>query len=417
MKLTAEQRIERTHVSLMRDKDFCLFSGVFMIGKVEVSDVIPTACTNGKDVMYGRSFVDALNDKELAFLVLHEAMHKAYRHLLVWENLAKEDPRLANLAMDYVINLQLVDYNKPDVIQMPRDEEGELMGALDERFRGMDTKEVFDILKEEQKHPTKPKSGEGEGGGQGDGTGDGAGQPDNKSKSLDDHDWENAKEMTEEQKEELSREVDRALREGAILAGRMSGDVPRHIEELLHPKVDWKEALREFVKTAMMGRDNSTWRRPSKRFIGMNVVMPSAYSEKMGRIVVGIDTSGSIGSAELSQFLGEVKSICDEVVPEGVDLLYWDSSVAGHEVYNGHEVTNLVDSTKPKGGGGTEPDCVPKYMKEKSLMPQCTVMLTDGYFYGDGCGNWSEVSSPVLWCVKGNRSFVPTVGKSVYVEV
>ena len=96
MKLTAEQRIERTHVSLMRDKDFCLFSGVFMIGKVEVSDVIPTACTNGKDVMYGRSFVDALNDKELAFLVLHEAMHKAYRHLLVWENLAKEDPRLAS---------------------------------------------------------------------------------------------------------------------------------------------------------------------------------------------------------------------------------------------------------------------------------------------------------------------------------
>jgi predicted metal-dependent peptidase len=416
MKLTAEQRIERTHVQLMQDPDFCLFSGVFMIGKVEVSDVIPTACTNGKDVSYGRSFVDSLNDRELAFLVLHESMHKAYRHLLVWEKLAKENPRLANLAMDYVINLQLVDYNKPNVIQMPKDSEGNYMGALDERFRGMDTKQVYDILKNEMQD--QPEDGQGGQGGQGTGQKSGAGgQPDGKSKSLDDHDWENAQEMTQEEKEDLSREVDRALREGAMLAGRMKGEVSREIQELLHPKVDWKEALREFIKTAMMGRDNSTWRRPSKRFIGMNVVMPSSYSEKMGRLAVGIDTSGSIGGAELSQFLGEVKAICDEVAPEAVDLMYWDSHVASHEVYEGHQVADLVSSTKPRGGGGTEPDCVPRFMREKQLSPQCTVMLTDGYFYGDGCGDWSQVSSPVLWCVKGNRSFVPTVGKSVYVEV
>jgi predicted metal-dependent peptidase len=416
MKLTAEQRIERTHVQLMQDPDFCLFSGVFMIGKVEVSDVIPTACTNGKDVSYGRSFVDSLNDRELAFLVLHESMHKAYRHLLVWEKLAKENPRLANLAMDYVINLQLVDYNKPNVIQMPKDNEGNYMGALDERFRGMDTKQVYDILKNEMQD--QPEDGQGGQGGQGTGQKSGAGgQPDGKSKSLDDHDWENAQEMTQEEKEDLSREVDRALREGAMLAGRMKGEVSREIQELLHPKVDWKEALREFIKTAMMGRDNSTWRRPSKRFIGMNVVMPSSYSEKMGRLAVGIDTSGSIGGAELSQFLGEVKAICDEVAPEAVDLMYWDSHVASHEVYEGHQVADLVSSTKPRGGGGTEPDCVPRFMREKQLSPQCTVMLTDGYFYGDGCGDWSQVSSPVLWCVKGNRSFVPTVGKSVYVEV
>jgi predicted metal-dependent peptidase len=151
MKLTAEQRVERTHVQLMQDPDFCLFSGVFMIGKVEISDVMPTACTNGRDVIYGRAFVESLNNKELAFLVLHEAMHKAYRHLMVWQKIAKENPMLANLAMDYVINLQLVDYNKPDIIQMPRDKEGNLMGALDEKYRGMDTKQVFDLLKQETK--------------------------------------------------------------------------------------------------------------------------------------------------------------------------------------------------------------------------------------------------------------------------
>jgi len=408
MKLSAEKRIERTHVMLMRDKDFCLFSGVFMVGKVEVSDVIPTACTNGKDVVYGRAFVDGLNDKELAFLVLHEAMHKAYRHLMVWQKIAKENPLLANLAMDYVINLQLVDYNKPDVIQMPRDKDGNLMGALDEKYRGMDTKQVYDLLKQEMEN--QPESGDGDGDGQG-------GQGDGKSKCLDDHDWENAQEMSEEEKEKLAGEIDQALREGAMLAGKMNGNLSKEMDELLHPKVDWKEALREFIKTAMMGNDRSTWRKPHKRYIGMNIVMPSYHSEKIGRIAVGVDTSGSIGSAELSQFLGEVKSICDEVKPEGIDLLYWDSRVAKHEVYNGNEVETLTDATKPAGGGGTEPGCVPQYMTKNNLIPECTVMLTDGYFFGDGCGDWSGVNSPVLWCVKGNKSFVPSVGKSVYVEV
>ena len=63
-KLSAEQRIERTHVQLMKHKNFALFSGLFMIGKVSVDDKTATACTNGLDVRYGRAFVDRLNDKQ-----------------------------------------------------------------------------------------------------------------------------------------------------------------------------------------------------------------------------------------------------------------------------------------------------------------------------------------------------------------
>ncbi len=53
-KLTAEQRVQRAHVSLMKNPNYCLYSGVFMVGKVEIKDDVPTACTNGRDVMYGR---------------------------------------------------------------------------------------------------------------------------------------------------------------------------------------------------------------------------------------------------------------------------------------------------------------------------------------------------------------------------
>jgi hypothetical protein len=144
--------------------------------------------------------------------------------------------------------------------------------------------------------------------------------------------------------------------------------------------------------------------------------MPSAESHKAEMFVLGIDTSGSIGRAELSQFLSEVKSICEEVTPETVEMLYWDSRVAARETYTGADVVNIVDSTKPRGGGGTTPSCVPKYMHEQFIRPQCVIMLTDGYFGSEGCGDWSLATAPVLWCVKGNKNFVPTVGQTVLVE-
>jgi hypothetical protein len=70
-KLTAEQRVQRAHVAMMNDPKYCLYSGIFMIGKTEVDDNTPTACTNGRDVKYGRKFVDKLTEQELRGLILH----------------------------------------------------------------------------------------------------------------------------------------------------------------------------------------------------------------------------------------------------------------------------------------------------------------------------------------------------------
>ena len=206
------------------------------------------------------------------------------------------------------------------------------------------------------------------------------------------------------------------MREGSILAGKMKGNVSRGIFELLHPKVDWKEAMRDFIKVAIRGGDESTWRRPNRRMLANNLIMPNTESRKAKTIAVGVDTSGSIGGELLSMFMSEFNAICEEVSPECVELLYWDSHVAKHETYRDAEVANAVKSTKPAGGGGTEPECVPKYLIEKRIEPQCVVMLTDGYFYGGGDGNWAGIDAPVLWCVKGNTEFVPTVGKCVHIE-
>ena len=417
-KLPAEKRVERAHAQLMRHPNFCLFSGVFMIGKTSVSETCPTASTNGRDVTYGRAFVDKLDDKQLAFVVVHEAMHKAYRHLTVWKDIAKENPRLANAAMDYVINLQIKDSDPAaSIVSMPKDEDGNLIGLLDEKYRGKDTKQVYDLLKQQMQDGggghSDGGSGSPAGGQQGNQQNDDA---QGGGENFDEHDWDGASELSKEEEEELIKEIDNALREGAILAGKMKGKVPRGIDELLHPKVDWREALREFVKTHTRGGDQSTWRRPNRRYLGIDIVMPSAVTEKAELFVLGVDASGSIFGKIMAQFMGEVKSICDEVMPEAVELLYWDSHVAARETYRGAEVEQLVNSTKPRGGGGTNPECVPKFLEAERIAPQCIVMLTDGEFYGDGGWHeWSRVNAPVLWCVVGNKNFVPKHGQSVYV--
>ena len=407
-KLTAEQRIEKVHVKLMRHRNFCLFSGLFMVGKVTVDETTPTARTNGVNVNYGRAFVDSLTDKQLAFLILHENMHKAYRHLVVWEKLWKKNAQLANMACDYVINLQIFDYDpQGNEVEMPTDANGEALGLIDEQYRGMDAHQVFILLEKQQQ---QKKSG-GNAQGSGDESSEGKG-----GQGMDDHDWENAQEGTPQEQEQIAKDIEGALRQGAILAGKMGGNVSRDINELLTPKVNWKDALRDFVKTSTQGKDQTTWRRLHKRYIGMDIIMPSTYDEKVGSIVVAVDTSGSIGGEELAQFLSEVKSICDEVSPEKIDLLYWDTNVAGHETYMGAELASLTETTQAKGGGGTSPECVPFYMKEKNLEPECVIMLTDGYIDRQDPNDW-QIGKPIMWCIKGNKHFdIDVVGKVVHVE-
>ena len=109
MVMNEERRLQKAKITLMRNEKFALFSGILMVGRTSVDDNIPTACTNGRDEKYGREFIKKLKDPELAFVVMHEGMHKAYRHLTTWKKLHDENSRLANAACDYVINLQLKD--------------------------------------------------------------------------------------------------------------------------------------------------------------------------------------------------------------------------------------------------------------------------------------------------------------------
>ena len=395
--MNAERKLAKVKIALMRNPKFAFWSGILMVGKTSIVDGLPTAATNGRDEMYGREFVEKLGEKELAFVILHEAMHKCYRHLTTWRKLWEEEPMLANAAMDYVINLELADLGKATGVLAFPVIDGKQLGLLDEKYRGMNTKQVFDLLKQQcQGGQGAQVSGEGSG--------------------LDEHDWEGAGELSDEDKKVLEKEIDRAIRQGVLAEKRVgsgAGGRSLELEDLLNPQVNWREVLREYVKSICSGKDASSWRKVNRRFLSSDTYMPTLVSERVGHLVVAVDTSGSIGGRELSNFLSEVKSIAEEVTPDKVDLLYWDGEVAGHEEYDSNTVANIIDSTRPRGGGGTSPSCVSRYLREKSIKPECIIMLTDGYVGNDWGVDWE---APVLWVVAGNSSAVAATGQTIHIN-
>jgi predicted metal-dependent peptidase len=409
--LTVEQRLDKAVVAIMGHPRYVALAGVLMIGERGVRDDVPTACTNGRDEYYGRAFVDGISDTQLRFVILHECYHKMYKHLTTWKHLSDKCQMTANMACDYVINLQIINDNQDGFAT------GIKGMCIDEKYRGMDSQQVFDLLYEENQQ----QQGQGSGG-EGDDTGDNesdseGGQPSspgarNGQQPLDEHDWEGAQSLGEEEKKELAKEIDEAIRQGAMSAGKMGSGGERTVADLLEPQVDWREVLREFITSTCSGSDYATYNRPNRRMMHRGIYMPSGVSEQVDELVVAIDTSGSIGDQEVAIFLTEIKAICETVHPKCVRILYWDTQVCSEEKYDTHELDKLIQSTKPTGGGGTDVNCVTSYMKDNNITPQAAIVLTDGYLYS----GWSTWSCPVLWTILDNKQAVPDCGKTVHIK-
>ncbi len=127
------QRIEATHIDIARHKEFTRMSGVAMIGEVKFSDSMPTAATDGRDVIYGNKFCADLTRKQLRYLVLHENGHKLLHHCTEYKALAQKYPRHMPRAADYVVNA-LIESLDPTLqfVERPTDDL-----LIDQRFADM----------------------------------------------------------------------------------------------------------------------------------------------------------------------------------------------------------------------------------------------------------------------------------------
>ena len=419
-----ETRVKKAHIALMKHPETALYSGVMLMGKSTVVDEgCPTAYTDGVNKVYGRKFLEGVDtEPKVRGLVLHENLHVALKQLPRGKDMFDENQRMANIAADFVVNGIIenikgtVNGSSERIVDLP---DG---GVFDPMFDNWSMREVYNYLKKHCKSGGKGKGQGGKGGGQGsvpsgDGNEDGDGEGDTitingKTYDLsnsDQHDLGNLKDLTHEQVKEINDAIDRALREGGMLAGRMGAKVPRAISDLLEPKVDWRDEMRDFVTSAIKGKDEFTWRKLNKRNLVNDILSPSVENETIGELVVSIDTSGSIGSEQITEFATELVSICELCSPDKVRVLWWDTDVHGEQVFEG-DYANIAQLLKPQGGGGTHVSCVNHYINEQKINAECVIVFTDGYVESDIAWN---IPSPTLWMVTECKSFAPPVGKLV----
>lgn len=400
-------KLKKAHIDLMRHPETCLYSGIILLGESSVVENCPTAYTDGKNKRYGRAFIENMPMPQLRGLVMHENLHVMLMHIPRHKDLIKQDPRLANIAMDFADNDIIMELSKkhPDFIQLPD-------GALyDAKYHDWSVRQIWDDLKKRSEEEQDPQDGDGKPGGSGNG------QPSDNvrdMKSLDEHDSTAVDEMDEEEAEGLGKVVNEAISEGAIIAGRFGVKLPRNIQDMMSPRVDWREELRDFVSEATSGRSDYTWRNLNRRRLAEDLYLPSIESERIGEAVIANDTSGSISNELLAMVGSEIASICDTCTPDRVRVLWWDTKVHGEQLFEDN-YGGIGSLLKPMGGGGTRVSCVSKYVTDNNIHPAFMIVFTDGYVESDI--EW-DVSCPVLWLMtpSHNPYFNPPTGRKIVID-
>jgi predicted metal-dependent peptidase len=392
-----EDRISSARVAIMNHTYFCIFSGVLACGKLELREDLPmpTAATNGWDIFMHPDFVGTLSDLQLRFVLLHEAMHKAFRHLFLWRRLSEQNPLLANIAMDHFVNLSIEDMDAAKSNGKPFVEMPSVGIKGDPKYRGWNVAQIYaDLL-----HQAKKQKGKG--GGKGDGDGSGLGEP------MDNHLWEEAKEGDQAQQDSQAKAIDQALRQGHAIsrqlqkqrAGSGAGGQGINLDNLLAPQQDWAAQLQEFVREVCRGGDESSWARPSRRFLHDGIYMPTLHSERMGDLVVGFDVSGSCyGTDVMTRFVSELQAVVESVRPDRLHVVCWDCGVRAVTVFEQGKEFSIPD-LKISGGGGTDGSSLFDYIEAEKLRPQVVINFTDGEFGWD----FQYTAAPTLWCMTTNH--------------
>lgn len=362
------KRLAKARTSLILEHPFIGTVALNMPMSLDNTIVPPTACTNGKYVLYHPEFIKDLTDEQLKFLVAHECMHPMLEHNY---RMHGRDPQKWNQAADYVIN-QLLDDEK-----IGKFIDG---GCLNKNIydAGKGTSDgIYNIL------PDSPKGGGGNGQGQGGIGNDLRQSPGSPAEQA-------------QAQAEMKVQVAQAA-QAAKMMGKMSANLQRLIGEVLSPKVDWRNVLRQFVEKAK--NDSRTWARPNRRLLTQGLYMPSVGGEVLGEIAFAIDCSGSIGQRELNEFAAEITAVWEDGKPLKLHLIYFDSKVCHYEKFERDDTLHI----EPHGGGGTAFSPVWDYMDEHGIMPVATIFLTDLCCndFGD------EPDHPVLWVCNTDLNKVP----------
>ena len=348
---------------------------------VERAD-IPTAATDGRDVFYNAEFLGKLSLPELDGVLLHEVLHAALGHVT---RRGGRDPQRWNIAADIVVN-GLIDEQG---IELP------VSAMRDSNLCGYSVEEVYTLLPADQSQqsvdhdlleppPGPPTRTKGIGDAEDDGDGSAAdGAPSSKrfagrptvsdAKSLERH-WRAA-----------------ASQAAAVARGGGKGLLPAGVERAFalrdYPKLDWRSVLWRFM--ANTATDFATFDR---RYMYQGLYLETLEDQNL-RVVVCVDTSGSINEELISTLMTEVQGVLRAYPGLSCHLFFADA-----ELYGPYDITSDSELPGAQGGGGT--DFRPLFDLLESdppggEPPSVCIYMTDGF------GDFPAIEPrfPVLWAI------------------
>lgn len=332
----------------------------FILSKLEVrfvdEDIV--GMTDGMRIYLGRLWLDSDFGNRYA-TVLHELGHLLLKHVKRGRELGVEDWDLFNIAADAKVNYELV---KSD------GQLGRFLKLWDEYFTLKELEEdsveelYYKLLENAEKVQGSVgvdlvdvgSVGQGNIGGEviQEGSYDG---------EVDFDEW-------------LDGEIVKSA-EAVKLAGKGLSKFGKNlVSELLEPKVDWKDVVKEFVQYYGSLARTMTWYVTDRR----DVSLPGYNEYDLPKLWVFIDVSFSISDDELREFLSEVAGMLDDF--EEVKVVLWSDGVVGE--FGVGSVQDILEMKAQYRGGTDFRPVIEEYANEVGYK-DVVVVMTDGYWVAD----------------------------------
>ena len=336
------------------------FYGVFLstLNK-KIGNDVPTAgvCKNGINyqLVVNGEFWDSLdNDKKKIGLLKHELLHICFHHLYERDNYPDHD--LHNIAADVEINQYLTPdyYPSPDLLLPSTFPELNLPLKAG-------TKKYYELLQQAKQNNTSP-------------TLNGLLESFCDSSSGDLHPtWKEFNGLSEADKKLIKAQIDHQIKSIIESQSRDRGFVPSELQsyidtlfEIKEPSYDWKSYFRRFFGSSSKTYTKKTRRKLNKRFSEN----PALKIKTKKKVLVGIDTSGSVSDKDLIEFFGEIYHMWKTGI--SITIAEGDAAISNIYEYNGETPEKVT------GRGGTNMNPFIKYFNENKQY-NSLIILTDGF--------------------------------------
>ena len=350
---------------------------LFMLKVVESVELPTLAVDQGWRMYYNPEFVMQQSPEVLATMVLHEGMHCVLQHGARFGALKQQSQQhsLWNLAGDANINEVL------DQAHMPWGEfppvRFETLGKYGVVTAMTTEQSFFQMIKYFEEHPEESDEGSDCGavsGGQ------------SRSYEIPKNDGESPAIGSDQQdviRDRVAQEILKHALEKGI--GTLPSGLLRWAQELLQPKIDWQRELAGTFRTSLatvLGRRDYVFTRPSRRQSAMRtgnteIILPSMRKPAPPTVAVIIDTSGSISSEQVTEFLSEVDGIAkSNGISQGLFIIPCDAEVGPIQKLKSR---GSISEIKLSGGGGTDMGAGIHAAAEIRPTPRIVIVLTDGY--------------------------------------